>query len=413
MGGKFSTSRPEPRYKMNTLWLPSELTYCTNAHPGENLQQVSEVISGPLSSVRKKRKLSSMGGGLWLSNSTALNLSTVESLNKFAEQLHQHGITVFTLNGFPTQGFHAQRVKEAVYHPDWSEPERLEYTIRLAHILAALLKDDVTEGTISSVPLGFTPDWSKSRNEKALDAVCHCLTELHKIHQQSDHHIRLCLEMEPGCVLESTDDLIPFFTSEIVEHFTSRDLNPKLIDDHLGICFDICHQAVMFEDCYESLQRIHDAGIHIGKIQISSALELTSPNDSDARNSLAGFIEQKYLHQSRCKDKNNKLLNVMDLDQAFNEFPDNQPWRTHFHVPVQARSLISTGLTTTQHEICQTLDFLRDNPQLHPHLEVETYTWTALPEKIRPSNNSMMIDGLTQELNWLENQMRSRNLLAE
>ena len=398
---------------MNNRWCRSELTYCTNVHPGENLQQVHEVISGPLSSVRQNRGLSSMGGGLWLSNPTSRDLSSDEKRRTFAEQLHQNGITLFTLNGFPTQGFHAQRVKEAVYHPDWSEPERLNYTVRLARILADLLTQDVTEGTISSVPLGFAPDWGQARNALAREALCQCLIELDKIYQQTGRRIRLCLEMEPGCVLESTSELISFFTSELAEHLLDKGLNPELINRYLGICFDVCHQAVMFEDCYDSLNRITDAGINIGKIQISSALELKTPDDSGARNSLAGFIEDKYLHQSRCIDTSERLLKVMDLDQAFTDFPKNRAWRTHFHVPIQAETLISDGLGTTQQEICRTLDFLRDHPEIHPHLEVETYTWTALPEEIRPKNNRMIIDGLTAELQWLESQMQSRSLLRE
>jgi len=263
------------------------------------------------------------------------------------------------------------------------------------------------------VPLGFAPDWDKKQNTKALDALAQCLLKFEKIHLQNGRQIRLCLEMEPGCVLESTDLLIPFFTSELPQYFITRNLNPDLINKYLGICFDVCHQAVMFEDAYNALTRIHNAGINIGKIQISSALELKNPKNKKARDSLAGFIEQKYLHQSRCMDNNKKLHDVMDLDLAFTAFPEDHPWRTHFHVPIQAETLISDGLTTTQGEICRTLDFLRDHPELHPHLEVETYTWTALPQQIRPKDENTMVDGLCAELRWLEEQMQSRSLLQD
>jgi len=398
---------------MNTAWFRSELTYCTNVHPGENLAQVSEIVNGPLSTIRQNRGLSSMAGGLWLSHPTAVELSSAESLQRFSGELDSNGITLFTLNGFPARGFHSPRVKEAVYHPDWSEPERLAYTIKLAHILAAFLPHDIAEGTISSVPLGFAPDWDKKRHSRAMDALSQCLVEFEKIHLQSGRRIRLCLEMEPGCVLESTNDLIPFFTTELPQHFINRGLDPNLIKQYLGICFDVCHQAVMFEDTYKALTRIHDAEINIGKIQISSALELKAPNDKHARDSLAGFVEQKYLHQSRCMGDNNRRYEVMDLDLAFTTFPVNHAWRTHFHVPIQAETLISDGLATTQGEICRTLDFLRDNPGLHPHLEVETYTWTALPKQIRPKDENTMVDGLCTELRWLEAQMLSRGLLQD
>ena len=398
---------------MNNSWCRSELTYCTNVHPGESLQQVYGVISGPLARVRQNRGLGAMGGGLWLSNATALDLSSDADLDAFRARLQQNGIALFTLNGFPTQGFHAQRVKQAVYHPDWSEPERLHYTLRLARILSVLLAPDQAEGTISSVPLGFAPEWNPARDTLAMDALGQCLLGLEEIHRQGGRRIRLCLEMEPGCVLESTDELIPYFTSALPQHLNNQGLSSELIDRHLGICFDVCHQAVMFEDCYDSLSRIRAAGIHVGKIQISSALQLNAADDSDARNSLAGFIEDRYLHQSRCLDSDGQLLKVMDLDQAFTDFPRAGAWRTHFHVPIQAETLISDGLGTTQRDICRTLDFLRDNPGVHPHLEVETYTWTALPEEIRPQDDAMIIDGLTAELQWLESEMQSRRLLRE
>jgi len=398
---------------MNSSWCRSDLTYCTNVHPGESLQQVYGVISGPLAQVRQNRGLAAMAGGLWLSNATALDLASDAGLDEFNERLQQNGINLFTLNGFPTQGFHAQRVKQAAYHPDWSEPERLHYSLRLARILSALLAPDQAEGTISSVPLGFAPEWNPARDTLAMDALGQCLLGLEEIHRQGGRRIRLCLEMEPGCVLESTDELILYFTSALPQHLHNQGLSPELIDRHLGICFDVCHQAVMFEDCYDSLSRIHAAGINIGKIQISSALQLKAADDSDARNSLAGFIENRYLHQSRCLDSDGQLLKVMDLDQAFTDFPRAGAWRTHFHVPIQAETLLSDGLGTTQREICRTLDFLRDNPVVHPHLEVETYTWTALPEEIRPKDDAMIIDGLTAELQWLESEMQSRRLLRE
>jgi len=398
---------------MNIAWHPWELTYCTNVHAGESLAQVLEIVHGPLPAVRRNRGLARMSGGLWLSAPAARALAGEQNLQGFARDLERDAIALFTLNGFPLQGFHSQRVKQAVYHPDWSEPERLDYTLDLARILAGLLPQDVAEGTISTVPLGFGPDWDDSRQTLALQALCRCAAGLDEIRRQTGRTIRLCLEMEPGCVLESTDELVPFFTSSLPAQAAGMDLDPALIRAHLGVCFDVCHQAVMFEDVYEALQRIHGADIAIGKIQISSALELKFPADADARDALAGFVEPKYLHQSRCRDESGQLLRVMDLDQAFSAFPRSHPWRVHFHVPIQAQTLISDGLCTTQREIGRTLDFLRDTPGLHPHLEVETYTWTALPVAIRPTDEHMIVDGLSRELQWLEAQMRTRGLLRE
>jgi hypothetical protein len=396
---------------MKAAWYPAELTYCTNVHAGEDLAQVSGIIRGPLAAVRQNRGLSRMAGGLWLTDIATRSLSSKEDCRRFASQLEQYGIALITLNGFPVRNFHAKRVKEAVYRPDWSEPERLDHTLKLARILARLLAPDTPIGTISSIPLGFGPHWDASRQAYALDALSHCVVELDRIYQQTGKHIRLCLEMEPGCVLQDTDSLIAFFTHELTAHARSKGLGWQLLARYLGICFDVCHQAVMFEHVYQALERIHEAGITIGKIQISSALELQDPDNNDARTALSGFMEGKYLHQTACRDDHGRLIQVLDLAQAFDNLPSKHPWRVHFHVPIQAETLISKHLGTTQYAIGQALDFLRDNPGLHPHLEVETYTWTVLPEEIRPKDSQMVVDGLSGELRWLEEEMGRRKLL--
>ncbi|RDH88471.1 MAG: AP endonuclease [endosymbiont of Escarpia spicata] len=397
-----------------TAWHRSDLTYCTNVHPSETLEQLLAVIDGPLSAVRQARRLPNMGSGLWLSRTAATKaLASDKAYLAFSQTLDANGIDLFTLNGFPFGDFHSKRVKEQVYQPDWTEEARLLYTLDLAVILAGVMPPERQEGTISSVPLGFGPDWSEARQATALDTLCLCIGGLYEIHQETGCSIRLCLEMEPGCVLEETDRLIPFFTRELPRALEQLQMDPDLLFQHLGICFDVCHQAVMFEDAYESLSRIHQAGIPVGKIQISSALELSNPANQSARNELAEFIETRYLHQSCHLDENNQVQRVMDLDQAVETFPRTTPWRSHFHIPIQTRELASGSLGTTQDQILRTLDFLLDHPDFHPHLEVETYTWQVLPEAIRPKDEPALIEGLSAELEWLEQAMQSRGLLQE
>jgi len=48
---------------------------------------------------------------------------------------------------------------------------------------------------------------------------------------------------------------------------------------------------------------------------------------------------------------------------------------------------------------------------MHPHLEVETYTWGVLPESLRPDSDAGLIDGLKTELQWLQHQLAARGLL--
>lgn len=395
-------------------WRCSDLTYCTNVHPGETATEVQSVIEGPLAAVRRNRQLSRMGSGLWLSREAATELCQSDiALQTFTRSLQTNGIELFTLNGFPYGNFHAGRVKQQVYQPDWSSDQRLDYTLDLAGILAKVMPSGKPEGTISSVPLGFIPNWNDSCQQAAMGRLGRCISSLDRLRQETGRSIRICLEMEPGCVLERTDQLIPLFGEHLPRALTERGLDPGLIRQHLGICFDVCHQAVMFEDTYVSLRRIHHAEIPIGKIQISSALELIDPTDPVGRQELAQFIEARYLHQSCYRDADNQPQRVMDLDEALQTFPHSVPWRCHFHVPIQSRQLISHRLGTTQDQIFRALDFLRDHPDIHPHLEVETYTWQVLPAAVRPTNESALVAGLSAELEWLEQALLTRGLLQE
>ena len=58
------------------------------------------------------------------------------------------------MNGFPYGDFHGTRVKEDVYAPDWTTPERVEYTKRLFDILAAIAPAD-SGGSVSTVPCSY------------------------------------------------------------------------------------------------------------------------------------------------------------------------------------------------------------------------------------------------------------------
>lgn len=395
-------------------WRKQDLTYCSNVHPAETEQALAQVITLFINGVRQARALESMGSGLWLTAKLANELTAnSKKLIDFQNLLHKNHIRLFTLNGFPFGDFHAESVKERVYSPDWSEPERLQYTLNLAQILATCLPDDVFEGTISTLPLGYKLSWNGERHQAALKNLVNLAQSLAELKQSSGRSIRICLEMEPDCVLETTSEIIRFFQQELPAQAHSMGVDSSLINSHLGICYDVCHQAVMFEDIADSLNRLLKAGIVIGKIQISSALELHKPNTSANKELLRQFAEPKYLHQVRTQ-QDGKVLGVTDLINAFdtNNFPDTQPWRVHFHVPIQSTSLAQQELGTTQAAILEVLDFLTATPSCRPHLEVETYTWQVLPAALRPQNDQALIAGLTAELAWLERAMSDRNLLV-
>ena len=397
-------------------WQPFELGYCSNVHPTGSIAGLDHVISGHVSPVAGLRRLEQSSAGLWLCSELATLIdANADLLASLRDRLIASGVRLQTLNGFPYQNFHQASVKASVYRPDWSVDARLDYTLRLARILAACMPDDLPEGTISTLPLGYAPDWSRAKQAAACVNLCRLVTGLRDLDQATGRHVRVCLEMEPGCVLERTQEVVDFYTGELPEAGCEFGLTPGDIASYLGICYDVCHQAVMHEAAADSMSRICAAGITVGKIQISSALALNAPDDREGRQLIQAYAEPRYLHQVRTLDENGRLHGVMDLPEALadSRFPVGSPWRIHFHVPVQAETLQGGMLATTRRDILDVLDFLKDNPACRPHLEVETYTWEVLPVDMRPQGPDELNAGLAAELSWLQDQMRQRGLIRE
>lgn len=400
----------------STGWRRSRLGYCSNVHPGTTLEQVRHVVANPIRRVREMRSLETMQAGLWLGARVARVLcSDSRRFDAFAGLLGDSGVKLRTLNGFPFDDFHTERVKEAVYLPDWADPKRLDYTLDLARILAAALPGGESEGTISTLPLGFAARWDQERHAQSLDTLCRLAIELDRLAQREGRPVRVCLEMEPGCVLETTGQVIGFFNDDLAVAAKRHGVSASLLSNYLGVCYDICHQAVMFEQPGLSLKQLNSAGITVGKIQVSSALEADPPGSGETLKQLATFAEHRYLHQVRMQRADGTLAGVADLPEALREggLADDGPWRVHFHLPIQIATIPDSSLTTTQGAILDVLDYLRALPGFRPHLEVETYTWHVLPEALRPADDGALQKGLVGELNWLEGEMRQRGLIEE
>src|SRR3954469_8274630 len=134
---------------------PLPLSYCTNVHPGRSVAEVEAGLDRYTVHVRD-RFGKPLAAGLWLARPVVSELrASPDTLRAFAGGLRRRGLTCHTLNAFPYGDFHSERVKENVYLPDWTQPQRAEYTLHCAEILAALLPDGVNDGSISTLPLGF------------------------------------------------------------------------------------------------------------------------------------------------------------------------------------------------------------------------------------------------------------------
>ncbi|MFF2777427.1 metabolite traffic protein EboE [Streptomyces sp. NPDC058052] len=370
------------------------LGYCTNVHPAEDLDGILAQLDTYALPVRARLAEPVLGIGLWLAHQVAAALAADNALTRrLRKELAARGLEVVTLNGFPYGGFHRPVVKHAVYRPDWTSPERRRYTADLAHVLARLLPDDVPEGSVSTLPLGWATDWSPHHTDRARAQIRLLGDELRTLHRRTGRTVRVAFEPEPGCLVETTTDA--------VRHLT--DLDPR----HFGLCLDVCHLAVAFETPADALDRLARAGIPVVKTQISCALHAEDPADPATRAALTAFAEPRFLHQTRTAGTGR---GTDDLSQALTG-PDaldgTAPWRTHFHIPVHADPV--PPLASTRPLLRATLAaLLRADTPVTRHFETETYTWSVLPQP--PSDSTGLADGIAAELAWTRRELLALGL---
>ena len=363
-----------------------QVSYCTNIHPGESWRDIFSAVR--LYAPVVKARVSPGAPfpiGLRLSGRASEEMDLQKAAD-FHRWCREEGFYVATVNGFPYGTFHHAPVKESVYLPDWRFAERVQYTSKLAEMLAIWLPDGM-RGSISTVPVGFRSCIKKADMPTVTKNLQAALDFMDQLAQTTGKEIVLAMEPEPGCVLETTAEVVEFFTGLSLSHSQRQSLT---------VCYDCCHQALQFESPAASLKMLADNDIRIGHVQVSSALSLLDPRIS----LLDRFQESCYLHQTVGRKADGGLLRYDDLDQAIVAAPEGiVEWRVHFHVPV---FMETTG------ECGSTRFFLEEILPLLPAglpLEVETYTWTILPSELQ---NGTVTDCLIKEIDWVVKNMEKK-----
>jgi sugar phosphate isomerase/epimerase len=389
----------------------AQLTYCTNVHPGETLPAVRALLKQHVLAVKQAvAPDQAFGVGLRLAAAAADALDDPAELARFKAELEADGLYCFTLNGFPYGAFHATRVKDRVYLPDWQASERVRYTQVLARVLGELLPPGV-DGSISTVPGCFKPNLNGAESVRVMrDAMVDVVATLVELARSRGQQIALALEPEPECFLETTDEAVNFFEAQLF----SAEARQRLVDvagvapadaermlrRHIGVCLDTCHASVEFESPLEAWRKLQAAGIAVPKVQISAGLRL-APATPEALDALRAFADGVYLHQTVVQHAG-VLSRYQDLPDALAQAPVlGAEWRVHFHVPIFLRQLGLFG--STQADLVPLLSELATVSDC-PHLEVETYTWDVLPEEFR----SLPIEvAIARELRFVESTLGS------
>lgn len=394
------------------------LAYCTNIHRGRNWAETFHSLQTDTLAVRDKvYPKAPFAIGLRLSENAAVELSERETMLEFRRWLDKNACYVFTINGFPYGNFHGSRVKEQVYRPDWTTPERVAYTDLLFNILAELLPPGV-EGSVSTLPGSFkefhpTPEALRVIRQNIWRSVEH----IARVSEKTGRKLHLGLEPEPLCLLESSAETIHFF-----DHLRAEHPNDERLSEHLGVNYDTCHFAVEFEEPHNALPCLIHHGIKISKLHLSSALKV-SPTP-EACDELRKFSDEVYLHQVVARDESGNRTIFRDLPDALEslkfqvssvqspqletenlKLKTPPEWRIHFHVPLHAPA--APPFENTNDHLLGVLDLLADNPQLCSHLEMETYTWEVLPPEMKTQS---VVDQLAQEYDWTLARLKERAL---
>ena len=393
---------------------PCHLTYCSNIHPGETWAEVKQNLEQHLPPIRARLAPDTpFGIGLRLSAEAAQALARPDTLAEFKDFLARERFYVFTLNGFPYGTFHGKRVKEDVYLPDWQDIKRLHYTDLLADLLAELLPDEPgLIGSVSTVPGAFKENARTPESvQRMVDLMVRHAAHLVSLRARTGKHITLALEPEPCCFIETIDESVAFFRDHLFADAAVRRLSElagldraqaqQALRDHLGVCLDLCHAAVEFEDPEACVAQLRNAGIGVYKLQVTAGLRLRELS-SAALDAVRQFDDPVYLHQV-VEAGPGGLTRYVDLPQALQatkgRAPDGREWRVHCHVPVFLDDM--GAFSSTQSFIRDVLRLHRGRP-ISTHLEVETYTWSVLPPHLRAES---MDHAIARELAWVRDEL--------
>lgn len=391
------------------------LTYCTNIHPGESWEETFNNLKKYIPKIKAEVSPDApFGIGLRLSDKASKSILDGDNLLDFKSWLAASDCYVFTFNGFPFGGFHHQSVKDQVHYPDWTTKARLNYTLRLFDILSRLIPRGM-DGGISTSPLSYRY-WEAAENDKnevlqrATLHMAKVAEKLYNIQQDKGRVLHLDIEPEPDGLIENTREVIDWYKEWLIPQGTKylkEQLNisgaeaEACLKNHIRLCYDVCHFAIVYEKPREVFSLLEAEGIRIGKIQISAALKANLSESTEQRKSvrdaLAPFVESTYLHQVVERSSKGKFAHYPDLPQALENLNSAGAveWRTHFHVPV---FLSNYGqLKSTQEDILEVFEYIKKKKITH-HLEVETYTWEVLPDDIQLE----IVDSIVRELQWVQ-----------
>ena len=377
-----------------------KLTYCGNVHAADSVDGFLDSLDAHTSEVAASARRAGrpFGLGAWWPHSVANAIARDPATQqRVRDAMARLSIPLWTLNVFPHGDFHGEVVKERVYEPDWSTEERVLYTRDCAEAAAALAHPgDVIP--LSTLPLGYRAHGQFADLRLMARNLARMASMLRDLRDRTGVHCVLALEPEPFCILERALDAANFLEQWLFDEGAWPTVPESALREHLGVCVDLCHLFVVGEDPLAAIHSLLARGIAVPKVQVSSCLEARSEAGLDE---LFAFQEARYLHQTVGDG-----VRALDLGEAQSHRAEfaaalaRGPVRTHYHMPLWWDRDGAFG--STKRDLERALRGIAQLPD-PPLCEVETYTWSVLPEHMRSEPLPTL---LARELDFAANLLR-------
>src|SRR4051794_1343869 len=298
-----------PGGRMNLGSDLGHLTYSTLVHPADTWEDTWASLTTYLPKVKQRVSPDApFGVSLRLSARSAATLTgDGDERARLKAFLDENGLYVYTVNAFVYGEFKGTVVKEQVYEPDWRTEDRVRYTTDVADILAEIAPAWV-DPSIQTPPLAFkgrvtSPELVDELARQVLRVGAHLVD----LERRTGRTVTLAIEPEPHCLLETTDETIVFFRDRLysgsgASAFAAAAGLPlseahAALRRHIGVVYDVCHQAVEYEEPRDALRDLLDAGIPVLKLQLAAALRVPVVTQADV-DRLQRFADSIYLTQT-------------------------------------------------------------------------------------------------------------------
>ena len=177
-------------------------------------------------------------------------------------------------------------------------------------------------GTISTLPLGYAENWTKRSKTSRSITLCRLTQALEGIEQETGRRIVVCLEMEPGCVLESIlDRYSSCFAS-------SCPPQPRRCPSFSGQNSAVYRRVLRYlspgrdvrEPCRVFKQDSQGRESSLARSSYRVRWKSCEPNTPEAViAALTEFDEPRYLHQVRARGADGNIAAAADLGDALND----------------------------------------------------------------------------------------------